>query len=108
MNEESEVARYRVGSLQRAQERLVGPDPGHAGQTAEVEGRELAERSGGEVQVGERAPSAAVGDRDRHRLALVWEANAFSDGSTSGRTCYSQVAVTLRPQIGLALGLAPL
>lgn len=75
MNRENEVAWYRgvttAGRGSAGEKRLVGPDPGHARQTAEVLGRELVERGGGEVEVGEGTACAAVGDRDGYGLALV-------------------------------------
>lgn len=78
MNMESEFAWYRGVTSARGGASaaclgrcLVGPDPGHAVETANGLVPNLIECRVGEVQVRERTFRAAVGDGYGDRLALV-------------------------------------
>lgn len=68
---------------------LIGPDPGHAVETANGPHPNLIERRVGEVQVRERTLRAAVGDGHGDRLALVCRKNEISDIQSNG---YEHVA----------------
>ena len=89
--------------------------PGHPVETAEGLVREMGEGGGREVEVVSVAASAAVGDRDSNFLALVCR-NAkkakthrvrIGIEARTRESNYLHCALTLRPQMGLLLGLPP-
>ena len=66
----------------------LDPDPGHAVETADSEVRKLAERRGREVEVGDLAACATIGDSDRHALALVCSARQYQPSSRIWESTY--------------------